>query len=265
MRMNNAKAVAKSLIGMLGYDIRQLPTGPAYPSQCALLSGLDVPVIFDCGANEGNTVARYRRLFPTAQIDAFEPLPQCVADLQSRFAEDPLTRVHRYAVTDHAGSVEFHSHSWATFSSTLTPADSLQRHSPDVPTDSVRIEVDSITVDDFCRDENIDHVSILKMDIQGGELAALHGSTGMLAATAIDLIYTEVSFLRLYEGQGYFEDVLAFLRGYGYALYGLFDLVRADGGFLSQADALFVNPQIEGRSGPGGFRSRRRHHLSASI
>src|SRR5689334_18893057 len=46
------------------------------------------PVIFDLGANRGDTVATYRELFPKANIYAFEPFPGSFDCLKGRFGTD---------------------------------------------------------------------------------------------------------------------------------------------------------------------------------
>jgi len=54
------------------------------------------------------------------------------------------------------------------------------------------IDVPSVTVDNFCAQSGIDHIDILKLDVQGGELLALEGTKHMLSRTAVTLIYAEV-------------------------------------------------------------------------
>jgi len=76
------------------------------------------------------------------------------------------------------------------------------------------------------------------MDIQGGEVIALNGAARLLARQAIRLIYLEVQFAPLYQGQAYFCDVTTVLNGHGYQIFGLYDLMHGHRG-LGWGDAIF--------------------------
>jgi len=244
-----ARALIKSMFGRLGYDVRRLPTGPAFSSQKRLLRDRDVSVIFDCGAYVGDTVARYRRLFPTARIYGFEPQLESFELLQRRHGMDQRTSLHPIALTDRRGTTEFYPNAWPTFSSVLEPAPSMHRHRPDVPPSPPGpILVPTTTLDAFCAERRIERLPILKIDVQGAELTALHGAPELLQRRAIDLIYTEVNFVTLYEGQAHFCDLLAHLASFDYVLYGLYDLGFEAGGFLSHADAIFLSPSVAARA-----------------
>ena len=78
------------------------------------------------------------------------------------------------------------------------------------------------------------------MDIQGAELLALRGASDLLDRRKIRLIYTEVLFCEQYECQAWFCDLWAHLRSKGYELYGLYDIVRGGGGYVSFGNAIFL-------------------------
>jgi FkbM family methyltransferase len=107
------------------------------------------------------------------------------------------------------------------------------------------IDVQTTTLDNFCLDKHIERIQILKIDIQGGELMALRGATGLLEKQTIDLLYVEVLFVPLYKGQAYFCDLHEFLAQYGYVLYGLYGLDFGRNSVLSWADAIFINSRVE--------------------
>ena len=106
------------------------------------------------------------------------------------------------------------------------------------------MDVPTTTLDDFCSRHAIDRVNVLKMDIQGGELMALQGASGMLESKAVDLIYTEVLFVELYEGQADFHDLCRFLCDCDYTLYGLYDLNSGRDSILAWGDAIFIAPRV---------------------
>ena len=103
----------------------------------------------------------------------------------------------------------------------------------------------TVRVDTFCRERGIDRVSVLKLDIQGYEAAALRGAGGMLAAGRIDLVYTEVLFASLYEGQAYFCDLAGALAAHRYELFGIYNVGPEQWPqrkALGWGDALFLRP-----------------------
>jgi FkbM family methyltransferase len=71
--------------------------------------------------------------------------------------------------------------------------------------------VDTTRLDDI---EGLPDLDFIKMDIQGGELAALRHGTARLARCA--MVQLEVSFVPLYEGQPSFGDVDVWMRGQGF-------------------------------------------------
>ncbi len=68
----------------------------------------------------------------------------------------------------------------------------------------------------------------------------------MLDRQGIDLIYTEVLFMDMYEGAAGFHVLMAYLLGKGFQLHNLYELARNQKGRLAWGDALFVHQQIAG-------------------
>ena len=63
------------------------------------------PVIFDVGANVGQTAAGFREHFPGAEIHCFEPVPASFRALQSHTAGMDI-RCHQLAMSDTPGRVK---------------------------------------------------------------------------------------------------------------------------------------------------------------
>jgi hypothetical protein len=114
-------------------------------------------------------------------------------------------------------------------------------------TSSSVISVETTTLDTFCAQQHLNRIQVLKMDIQGAELKALRGAAGLLDRQAIDLVYTEMNFGHLYEGQGTFHDVSQLLSTYRYSLYGLYNIAYAASGPIGWADAIFISPALLGQ------------------
>ncbi len=74
-----------------------------------------------------------------------------------------------------------------------------------------RIQMETRRLDDIAE---IGHLDFLKIDIQGGELAALRGGAQKLGEAVA--IQTEVSFVTLYKDQPAFGDIDLEMRGQGF-------------------------------------------------
>jgi FkbM family methyltransferase len=191
--------------------------------------------LIDVGANKGQFALASVSLDPAIEVDCFEPLPASAIKLE-RWAKATSTRirVHRVALAAKKGTAEFH---------VTTREDSSSLFRPTSPQEAMGVRVkDTIEVatdrlDTQLRSEEVLRPSMLKIDVQGGELGVLQGASELL--DVIDHIYLEVSFIELYENQPLFAETDTFLRSYGYSLRGIANghVSRALGPL--QADALY--------------------------
>lgn len=206
-----------------------------------LLAHQAVRVIFDVGANIGQTAREYVRLFPHATIYSFEPGPDEFAALQKRFDGQASVVAVNMAVAARPGVMPLHIHNLRTRNSLLDIEPSANRgvHQLSV------IDVPVTNIDTFCEDRAISHIDILKSDIEGADLYALQGAAGMLGRQAVSLVIVEVFFENRYHGQGAYHEVFAYLASHGYALFNLYSHYRR--GRLCWADALFVSEAIRQR------------------
>lgn len=205
-------------------------------------SAASEPIIFDIGANHGQTAKHYRATFPQAKIYSFEPFPEAIAGFRQKHAEDKGIKLVEAAVADQPGKRSFYVNAFDPTNSLLPRASSTRRYYAKGAGPKTTIEVDVITLNDFAAKEKVVNLSILKLDIQGGELMALKGASKLLQGGAIPLVYTEIMFVPHYEGAPLFHEVWAYLAQFGYTLFDIYDLAHASNGQLRYGDALFVSP-----------------------
>ncbi len=202
------------------------------------------PVVFDIGANVGDVTAKYLEYFPDSTIYAFEPFPDCFDLLSSRYSATNNVRCFKNAVSSTEGPKTFFVNKNVDTNSLLSPRKTGLTSDEQVKNIST-IKVDSIVLDDFCTSENIKHIDILKMDIQGGEYDALKGLKGILSTSSIDLIYSEVYFVEQYKEQPLFHDISKLLFGYGYHLQDIYNPIYGNGS-IAWADVIFTkNKNLE--------------------
>jgi FkbM family methyltransferase len=245
------KNLLKKVVRSLGIDISRLsslkrnrnqPADDPFLHQKRLLLHKEVRVVFDVGANYGQTVRKYQHFFPEAVIYCFEPFDAGFSTISNAFKGCPLVKPYQLAISDSVGMKQFHCTTDSVMNSLLplSPKAGILSDSRQAQI----IEVRTSTLDAFCQEHKIATVDILKLDIQGGELLALRGASRLLMSKAIDVIYCEVNFNEIYTGQAFFHDISKFLYDCEYTLYGLFQVAYCRSGPIGWADAVFISPAI---------------------
>ena len=246
---HSVKRFAWHQLRKAGYLVRR-DDPMAYPDQVRLLGDQSARCIFDLGANVGVTVEKYLGLFPQATIHAFEPQPEMVTKLQTRFCENERVRIMAVAASHERGTLQFNINENADTSSVLA---SNMEHMPEsyqsIQATKQVLCVDAVTIDEHCREHEIESIDILKMDIQGGEKSALIGAQNMLADQRIDVIYTEAFVHPFYSDQPLLGDLCVLLADHGYVMHNLYNFsFRSTNGRCCWLDAIFVSPKQRARS-----------------
>jgi FkbM family methyltransferase len=198
-----------------------------------LLAGVVHPVVFDVGANTGQSVTRFRRVLPGSELYAFEPAPETFRELATNTRGMSDVHLVDAGMGSNSGTQVLIENDRTVLTSFLQldmAWGTVVRETP------VRVT----TLDEFCADRNIEHIDLLKTDTQGFDLEVLKGGTALLEEDRIRLIYMEVNFLGLYVGQGRFDDEYRFLVDHGFGLVGFYDFhwINKMAGWC---DALFAN------------------------
>ena len=200
------------------------------------LALIDCETIVDVGANRGQFALAARHSFANANIISFEPLPGPAGVFRSVFTKDGGVTLHVAAVGPHSDRRGMHI-SGSDDSSSLLPISSLQEEiypgTEEVATFDVRVA----PLDSFLSKDDIRARALLKLDVQGFELDALHGCESLL--DCFEWIYCECSFVELYTGQKLASDVIDWLSKRGFRLTGLYNPSFDRLGKSIQGDFLF--------------------------
>jgi FkbM family methyltransferase len=201
----------------------------------------DSPVIFDVGANVGQTALRYRSLFPRAVLHCVEPFGPSFEQLNKALDGDSNVVLHRLALAAASGSARLNVNTSAATNSLLQSDARAARYWGRGLLDTERtVEVVTRTLDELCAERNIRHIDVLKIDVQGGEYAVLEGARDLLSAQRIDLIYMEVIMAPTYVGQRELRDYLTLLGSSRYRLFDFYNPARRDDRLI-QSDVIFVS------------------------
>jgi FkbM family methyltransferase len=232
------KTFFKKIINSFGYRISKINKNslqnenPLVAIKESIRNQNDI-VLFDIGANLGQTIQKMKLEFPVSKIYAFEPSRSCYGILKKNLDIENVL-VFNNAVGSKSGKIKFNEYSWSALSSILKrsfgSAQIIDTY-----------DVDLITVDSFCELNNISKIDFLKTDTEGFELEVLKGATEMFKKNKIQFVYLEVFFKENYIGQGSFGDIYNFLIGKGFELVKIYDFEITNDGLLNRSDALFLN------------------------
>lgn len=202
----------------------------------------DNAMIFDVGANRGLTTLSYLEHFPKSQIHAFEPFPETCQAFQHNLPNHPQVSLNQLALSDEVGHARFHVNQSVDTNSLLSSQQLGVSSDKSCQTKEV-IEVPTLTIDHYCKSNQISRIDILKIDVQGAEIKVLSGAKEMLEQGKIGLIYTESYFQQQYQEQPLFHDIAAFLYRYDFVLQDIYDPYYSKKTIL-WSDALFIHRSL---------------------
>lgn len=192
--------------------------------------------IYDIGANIGTWTCLAKSLFPTAHVEAFEPLQSHTSGFHHWTAAWPGdVRLHTCALGSSEGTAAMHVMSLSDASSLLPLTEEGRNEFKIAPTSTQSVPI--VPLDVLVARENLRLPDLIKLDVQGYELEVLRGGENCLRHARA--VLCEVSFKTFYGGQPLFQDVMAYLHQRGFALHALGE-GTALGAPLVQSDALFL-------------------------
>ncbi len=201
------------------------------------LEGLEIRTVIDVGAHGGEFASAARAILPAARIYSFEPQDDARARIVTRLGGTEF-EVFGLALGAEPGRATFYRSEF-TKASSLLPMGKRHREAFPWSAAGEEIEVQVETLDAMRERLTFDRGVLLKLDVQGSELAVLQG--GERALDTIDYILVEVSLRSLYDGDASFTDVASFLEARGFRYTGSLDqLADPQTGELLQQDAFFV-------------------------
>jgi FkbM family methyltransferase len=196
-------------------------------------------VIFDIGANVGQTTESLLQYFSKSEIYAFEPVSSTFDALSRRFAGKSQVHALKMAL----GREPAHAPIRLYCDSELnTLVENGRKTGKTGETETVLVT----SVDQICDEHNIHSIDILKMDVQGWELDVLTGASCMLRRKKVHFVFSEVAFRRADLDMQHVGDLSDIMEQNGFWLCGFYDRFRwgANKEYLGFLNALFINPEF---------------------
>lgn len=195
------------------------------------------PVIVDGGAHRGGCVGAFRRHAPDASFICFEPDPDLIEEMKQTFAGDAGVKVVHAALGEAPSTATFNINQSRPTNSLLQPASDLSASDQDLYRNVRKISVAVVSLDSYCKENAVDKIDILKLDLQGYDYNALLGSKDTLRH--VDVVLTEVWYKEVYKGSHLFSDILSLMLERGFVLHTLCGLHYGEQDELIWSDAIF--------------------------
>ncbi len=175
-------------------------------------SGCSISLVFDIGANLGESALKFDVAFAGARIHCFEPVRETFEKLRSNVGGYRNINCHHFAFGSSDGEGIVYLTEQSNTSSLIKPKNPLE-------SEAVKIR----TVDEFARDRQITRIDLLKIDTEGFDLEVLKGAQAILSAGQVPFVLVEVGFHPGDSRHVLFDDVRSFLHPMGYAVFGIYD------------------------------------------
>lgn len=162
----------------------------------AFYEGLELgesPWIMDVGANVGEMAMLFRKLWPDARIECFEPNPTAFERLVNTTFEQGHFRLHPVGLSEHRGTATLYHNGGTDEAASLHARDLRWAGAPNFG--ELKTDVRVQRLDEYMYTGDV--VDLLKIDAEGHELAVLRGAGIVLHPHAIKRITFEFNSCNL--------------------------------------------------------------------
>ena len=245
------KNFIQKIVNLFGYKMMKVKTTAAEDLDGLTKSLItkSEPIIFDVGANKGQSIIRYKKLFQNPIIHSFEPNIDEVKILEQKYINDKNLYLNNVAVGDKKGNLEFNINAITGHSSfkNLIPNTSwIKKRSNQIKIDdknytAKKVNAEIITLDDYVNEKNLTKIDILKIDTQGFEDKVLLGAQNLLKNNRIKFIQLELIFSEIYESPLQIYDVEKTLIPNNYKLFGISKSGSLISDYVYQSDFIYIS------------------------
>jgi FkbM family methyltransferase len=196
--------------------------------------GYSFPTIYDVGGSNGAWTSIMYKVFPQSRFELFEPLAEIYptyATIVPWLKTIANANMNAVAIGESDGKIDIHMSDDLSGSTTLPIGTSLSVKTTSVPMRSI----DSIVKSGDCPPPDF-----IKIDIQGGELAALKGAANTLPNVQFLLLETWVQ--RAYgQSTPLLYEMIPFPADQNFVPYEFTDVYRGSNGESIAIDVWFIN------------------------
>ena len=187
------KKLIKNIFNKFGFEIKRKPNDKEmkYLSLDKIYQKIiknDKPIIFDIGANKGQSIDRFLKIYENSLIHSFEPISKEFNYLKKKYNNYANIKLNNLALgekkTKKTLNIAGHSGN-SSFFEIKKDSNWLKLRSEQLGINkenyiTKKIEVNLDTVDSYCNTNSINNINIMKIDTQLYEQQVLMGSKNMI-------------------------------------------------------------------------------------
>jgi FkbM family methyltransferase len=170
--------------------------------------------VFDVGANVGEWSRYCLSLMPSFNIHLFEPSQVTFKTLQDNLWPGHI-RLNNFGLGEHQEQLDLNIVDDGSGMNSI-----YMRHGVEGIVMGAVERISISTIDDYCKDNFIPKIDLLKIDVEGHELAVLKGAKNMLKERRIKRIQFEYGGCYL-DARVYLRDIWDYLTDFRFNLYKL--------------------------------------------
>jgi FkbM family methyltransferase len=145
-------------------------------------------IIFDIGANVGLYSLLAAAVNPASRIHAFEPTPEIGEAFRENIRRNRLKNIFVSSLGVGNGSGQAFLQRFMGGEDIYDGMNFISAQK----TESANLPISVIAIADYCRQNGLARIDLMKMDIEGGEYDALLGAKNLLESQAIGCIFLEL-------------------------------------------------------------------------
>lgn len=199
----------------------------------------DIRVILDIGSRDLDQSIEFNRIYKLAKIFAFECSPEQYKICLAKSKDYTNIKVSGKAVHEIDGGCDFYcidtikhnNYGASSLFETSGKYDSIEI----LP--QYKIDIECTRLDTFCKENGINNIDLIWIDIQGAELYAFKGLGNLIYN--VKAINTEIIFQEIYTGNALFGELDKYLSEHGFILINKHNEIENWWG-----DAIYINKKL---------------------
>lgn len=180
------------------------------------------PKILDAGSYLGKESILMSQIWPDSTVYSFEPVPDIYSRLVFNTRKYKNIKTYNLALSNYTGTSEMilsqfpHSNTAALTSMSSSLRNPKKHLEYSKVKFNKKVIVPVTTLDNWAKENKVDHIDFLWLDLQGSELDVLKASPEILKK--VRAIFIEVDFVEVYEGQPLYEEVRVWIELQGFEM-----------------------------------------------
>lgn len=207
------KQLVKKILNKLGYEL--IKYRPNLNDSLKHLINKENAIIFDIGANKGQSIKRFKKIFINPSIYSFEPIKECFDELILNFGNDVKIFNLALGENNETKTLRINQDSGTSSFYKINQGYNNLHGNKEIRKQQVKVD----TLDRFVKKNNIQFIDLIKIDVQGFEEKILLGAKNILHN--VKCIEVEIILTNYYNNISSFNTIESILKKYDFILYNI--------------------------------------------